>query len=47
MIEVVAAVITRSDGQFLLARSPVGKIYSGYWEFPGGKVEKGKDLFKT
>ncbi len=47
IIEVVAAVITRSDGQFLLARRPGGKIYSGYWEFPGGKVEKGEALFKA
>ncbi len=41
----VAAVITRSDSQFLLARRPEGKIYSGYWEFPGGKIEGGETLF--
>lgn len=44
MVEVVAAVILRPDGQFLLARRPGGKIYSGYWEFPGGKVEPGESL---
>jgi 8-oxo-dGTP diphosphatase len=38
-IEVVAAVIERVDGSFLLAQRPAGKAYAGYWEFPGGKVE--------
>ena len=38
-IEVVAAVLQRSDGTFLLAQRPAGKVYAGYWEFPGGKVE--------
>ena len=44
IVEVVAAVIMRPDGQFLLARRPEGKVYSGYWEFPGGKVEKNESL---
>lgn len=38
-VEVVAAVILRGDGQFLLAQRPVGRVYAGYWEFPGGKIE--------
>jgi 8-oxo-dGTP diphosphatase len=42
MIEVVAAVIERPDGTFLLAERPPGKVYAGYWEFPGGKVEPGE-----
>jgi 8-oxo-dGTP diphosphatase len=37
--EVVAAVLMRPDGSYLLAQRPVGKVYAGYWEFPGGKVE--------
>jgi len=41
-IEVVAAVIERADGCFLLAQRPAGKAYAGYWEFPGGKVEPGE-----
>jgi 8-oxo-dGTP diphosphatase len=41
-IEVVAAVILRGDGEFLLAQRPTGKVYAGYWEFPGGKVEVGE-----
>ena len=42
MIEVAAAVIERPDGAFLLARRPAGKVYAGYWEFPGGKIEPGE-----
>ena len=42
MIEVAAAVIQRPDGTFLLAQRPPGKVYAGYWEFPGGKAEPGE-----
>ena len=41
-LEVVAAVIIRPDGSFLLGQRPAGKVYAGYWEFPGGKVEPGE-----
>jgi 8-oxo-dGTP diphosphatase len=41
-VEVAAAVIQRDDGQFLLGQRPSGKVYAGYWEFPGGKVERGE-----
>ena len=43
-VEVVAAVIERPDGSFLLAQRPRGKVYAGYWEFPGGKVEQDEPL---
>jgi 8-oxo-dGTP diphosphatase len=42
VIEVAAAVIQRRDGAFLLAQRPAGKVYAGYWEFPGGKIEPGE-----
>ena len=42
MIEVAAAVLQRPDGSFLLAQRPAGKVYAGYWEFPGGKAEPGE-----
>jgi 8-oxo-dGTP diphosphatase len=42
--EVVAAVLTRPNGRVLLAQRPPGKVYAGYWEFPGGKVEAGESL---
>ncbi|MBX9848013.1 MAG: Nudix family hydrolase [Rhodocyclaceae bacterium] len=41
-VEVAAAVIERPDGTFLLGRRPPNSIYSGWWEFPGGKVEAGE-----
>ena len=34
--------LERPDGSFLLAQRPAGKVYAGYWEFPGGKVEPGE-----
>ena len=34
--------IQRPDGTFLLAQRPPGKVYAGYWEFPGGKAEPGE-----
>ena len=43
IVEVAAAVMLRADGkEFLLAQRPEGKVYAGYWEFPGGKVEPGE-----
>ena len=45
VIEVAAAVILRADGsEFLLAQRPGDKVYAGYWEFPGGKVEPGETV---
>lgn len=31
--------ILRRDCRVLVAERPAGKPYSGYWEFPGGKIE--------
>jgi 8-oxo-dGTP diphosphatase len=42
LLEVAAAVIERADGAFLLAQRPAGKVYAGWWEFPGGKVHEGE-----
>lgn len=42
IVEVAAAVILRADGAFLLAKRPQGKVYAGWWEFPGGKIEAGE-----
>jgi 8-oxo-dGTP diphosphatase len=43
-LDVAVAVLIRSDGAALLARRPESKVYSGYWEFPGGKVEPGEPV---
>lgn len=42
IVEVAAAVLQREDGTFLLAQRPPDKIWAGYWEFPGGKIEPGE-----
>jgi len=41
-VDVAAGVLVRDDGQVLLAQRPAHKVYGGYWEFPGGKVEPGE-----
>jgi len=42
MIKVVAAVLVNSNSEVLLAQRPEGKVFSGFWEFPGGKIEAGE-----
>ena len=42
IVEVAAAVLQRPDNSFLLAQRPPDKIWAGYWEFPGGKIEPGE-----
>lgn len=47
IIEVAAAILLRQSEngtEYLLAQRPEGKVYAGYWEFPGGKVEPGETL---
>lgn len=39
MIRAVVGILKRNE-TLLVAQRPEGKPYSGYWEFPGGKVEK-------
>ena len=43
-VEVAVGVLVRADGAFLLTSRPKGKVYEGYWEFPGGKVEPGETV---
>lgn len=38
-VEVAVAVLIRPDAGFLLTLRPPGKVYQGFWEFPGGKLE--------
>jgi 8-oxo-dGTP diphosphatase len=47
VVRVAAAVLLRGEDEFLLAQRPVGKVYAGYWEFPGGKHEPGETLRET
>jgi 8-oxo-dGTP diphosphatase len=43
-IDVAVGVLIDSQGRFLLTSRPEGKVYAGYWEFPGGKVEAGESI---
>ena len=43
MINVVAAVIKKNNKYFIAQRNR-NKHFAFYWEFPGGKVEKGEDF---
>jgi 8-oxo-dGTP diphosphatase len=42
--EVAVGVLLREDGAFLLTSRPEGKPCSGFWEFPGGKIEAGETV---
>ena len=43
-VDVAVGVLIRPDGSFLLTSRPPGKVYAGYWEFPGGKLEAGETV---
>ena len=43
-VEVAVGILVRDDGAFLLTSRPEGKVYAGYWEFPGGKLEAGETV---
>ena len=44
VVDVAVGVLIRPDGHFLLTTRPDGKVYAGYWEFPGGKLEAGETV---
>jgi 8-oxo-dGTP diphosphatase len=43
-VDVAVGVLIDAAGNFLLTSRPAGKVYAGYWEFPGGKVEAGESI---
>jgi len=43
-VDVAVGVLIDGDGRFLLTSRPEGKVYAGYWEFPGGKLEPGETV---
>ncbi|ANI98794.1 CTP pyrophosphohydrolase [Polynucleobacter wuianus] len=43
--EVAAGILIDQSGRYLLGQRPAGKPYAGYWEVPGGKIEKGETVF--
>jgi 8-oxo-dGTP diphosphatase len=43
-VDVAVGVLIDAGGRFLLTSRPAGKVYAGYWEFPGGKLEAGETV---
>ena len=43
-VDVAVGVLIDAQGSFLLTSRPEGKVYAGYWEFPGGKLEAGETV---
>jgi len=43
-VDVAVGVLIAANGDFLLTSRPDGKVYAGYWEFPGGKLEAGESV---
>lgn len=43
-VDVAVGVVLRADGSVLLGQRPPGKPYAGWWEFPGGKLERGESV---
>lgn len=51
-VDVAVGVLLRRDAEgreaeFLLTSRPEGKVYAGYWEFPGGKFEPGETVVQA
>lgn len=40
---IVCAALKRTDGRILVMRRAPGKKMAGFWEFPGGKLEKDEE----
>jgi 8-oxo-dGTP diphosphatase len=43
-VDVAVGVLIDGGERFLLTSRPEGKVYAGYWEFPGGKLEAGETV---
>ena len=43
-VDVAVGVLIKPNGDFLLTSRPPGKVYEGFWEFPGGKLEAGETV---
>ena len=44
IVDVAVGVLIDAAGRFLLTSRPEGKVYAGWWEFPGGKLEAGESV---
>lgn len=43
-VDVSVGVLFDGQGRFLMTSRPPGKVYAGWWEFPGGKFEPGEGV---
>jgi 8-oxo-dGTP diphosphatase len=43
VVDVAVGVLLQGEA-FLMTSRPEGKVYAGYWEFPGGKLEAGESV---
>ena len=39
VLYVAACALIDQDGRILMSQRPIGKMFAGKWEFPGGKME--------
>jgi 8-oxo-dGTP diphosphatase len=44
VVDVAVGILVAPSGEFLLTTRPPGKVYAGFWEFPGGKLEAGESV---
>lgn len=43
-VDVAVGVLIDAESRFLLTSRPAGKVFAGFWEFPGGKLEPGESV---
>jgi 8-oxo-dGTP diphosphatase len=47
IIDVAVGVLLRPDGTVLLGNRPADKLWPGWWELPGGKLEPGESVLQA
>jgi 8-oxo-dGTP diphosphatase len=46
-LEVAVGILLKENQSFLMTTRPIGKVYQGHWEFPGGKLEHNETLIQA
>ena len=44
MIEVACGIMYNKDNKILMGKRANNKLHKGYWEFPGGQLEKNENI---
>ncbi len=44
MLQVAVGLVQDDHQRILMTSRPAGKVYAGWWEFPGGKIEAGETV---